>query len=122
MELNPQWFVAAFGLPSVTALGCVTAYVYSEQKEIESSHQFLRRFFPDRSDAFYFRVDFFMTAVVGTCIGQILYQPRNTYQALAAGIGWTAAFSIAKIEKRRQATGSERRTTASGERERESKK
>jgi hypothetical protein len=91
--------IDALALPSVTALGCVTAYVYSEQKELESSLRFLRRFFPNREDTFYFRADFFVTAVVGTCIGLLLYDPRNHYQALAAGIGWTAAFSIVKAEK-----------------------
>lgn len=100
MEIDIQFISDALRLPSLTALGCVTAYVYSEQKEIESSLDFLRKFFPDKHDAFYFRIDFFITAVVGTCVGLTLYAPTNPYQALAAGIGWTAAFSIAKSKKR----------------------
>lgn len=104
MELTSQVVYDLLALPSVTALGCVTAYVYSEQKQVKSSLQFLKKFFPDKSPAFYFRADFFMTAIVGTCIGLILYEPRNPYQALAAGIGWTAAFSIVKAERRSRAT------------------
>ena len=104
MELTTKIVIEVLTLPSITALGCVTAYIYSEQKEVKSSQSFLRRFFPERLDVFYFRLDFFMTAVIGTAIGLLLYEPRNPYQALAAGIGWTAAFAIFKTERRKTPT------------------
>ena len=32
----------------------------------------------------------------GTCIAVILESPTTAYQALAAGVGWTAAFNLLK--------------------------
>lgn len=88
-------------IPSITLLGCVTAFVFSEQKGIRSSTKFLRGMFPHKSATFYFRIDFLLSVIIGTCIGIILYSPHTEYQALAAGIGWTAAFSILKSEQAR---------------------
>jgi len=91
--------IATLSIPSVTALGCITAYVYSEQKGLKGSVVFLKRCFPKKTEAFYFRMDFFISAIIGTGIGLILYSPTTAYQALAAGIGWTAAFNIVKAER-----------------------
>jgi hypothetical protein len=99
MDQNIQSAWAFANIPSITFLGCVTAYVFSQQKGIKSSIRFLKDFFPRRSSAFYIRVDFILSVIIGTCIGAILHAPITTsYQALAAGLGWTAAFSIMKAE------------------------
>jgi hypothetical protein len=89
-----QSLVAVVKIPGWTLLGCVTAYIYSEQRETNRSKSFLRGLFPKRTEAFYFRLDFLLSASIGTALGIILYSPHNSYQALAAGIGWTAAFSL----------------------------
>jgi len=99
MGVDFHTIVATVSIPSVTALGCITAYVFSEQKGIKSSQNFLKKFFPKKPASFYFRLDFFMSAIIGTGIGLILYSPTTAYQALAAGIGWTAAFNIVKSER-----------------------
>lgn len=98
MDQNVQSAWEFANIPSITFLGCVTAYVFTQQKGIKSSIRFLKDFFPRRSSAFYIRVDFIMSVIIGTCIGVILYSPTTEYQALAAGLGWTAAFSIMKAE------------------------
>ena len=100
----PDWVTLGYlwqaaHIPSVTLLGCVTAYIFSEQKGVNNSVRFLRNMLPCRSSAFYFRLEFLLSVVVGTCVGIILYSPKTEYQALAAGIGWTAAFTILKAEK-----------------------
>jgi hypothetical protein len=89
-------------IPSVTALGCLTAFIYCEQKGVKGSRDFLRKFFPGHTKAFYLRCDFALSVLVGTVIGIILYSPTSAYQALAAGLGWTAAFNIASAERRAQ--------------------
>ncbi|WP_158930185.1 hypothetical protein [Acidisphaera sp. S103] len=94
-----QAYLAIATLPSITLLGCVTAYIYCEQKGLKNSQKFLTKFFPNRTPRFYFRSDFVLSAIIGTCIGIILYSPKTGYQALAAGVGWTAAFSLLKSEK-----------------------
>jgi uncharacterized membrane protein YbjE (DUF340 family) len=99
MDQNIQSAWELANIPSITFLGCVTAYVFSQQKGIKSSIRFLKGFFPRRSSAFYIRVDFILSVIIGTCIGAILHAPITTeYQALAAGLGWTAAFSIIMAE------------------------
>jgi hypothetical protein len=91
--------VTLLDFPSITLLGCVTAYIFSEQKGVKSSVRFIKTLFPKRSSVFYFRFDFILSALVGTCIGIILYSPKTEYQALAAGLGWTAVFSIIKADR-----------------------
>jgi uncharacterized membrane protein YbjE (DUF340 family) len=98
MDENVQAAWEFANIPSITLLGCVTAYVFTQQKGIKSSIGFLKGLFPRRSSAFYLRVDFILSVMIGTCIGVILYSPITEYQALAAGLGWTAAFSIIKAE------------------------
>jgi uncharacterized membrane protein YbjE (DUF340 family) len=98
MDQNVQSAWEFANIPSITFLGCVTSYVFTQQKDIKSSIRFLKDFFPSRSSAFYIRVDFILSVIIGTCIGVILYSPITEYQALAAGLGWTAAFSIMKAE------------------------
>lgn len=95
-DIQAAWHFA--NIPSVTLLGCITAYVFSQQKGLKSSIKFLKDFFPQQSSAFYIRIDFVLSVIIGTCIGVILYSPNTEYQALAAGLGWTAAFSIMKAE------------------------
>src|SRR5262249_17829594 len=92
----------SIAMPALTFLGCVTAYIFAGQKGF-SSQTFLKKFFPGRSAHFYFRADFFLSVVVGTGIGFALYLPHNVHSALAAGIGWTAAFSMARAERRTRA-------------------
>src|ERR1700674_175930 len=98
MDQNVQAAWEFANIPSITPLGCVTAYVFTQQKGIKSSIGFLKELFPRRSSAFYLRVDFILSVMIGTCIGVISYSPITEYQALAAGPGWTAAFSIIKAE------------------------
>ena len=71
------------------------------------SIKFLKGLFPRRSPAFYFRFDFALSVIIGTCIGVILYSPTTEYQALAAGLGWTAVFSIIKAESQTERSSRE---------------
>jgi hypothetical protein len=86
-------------IPSITLLGCVTAHIYAEYKGFKTAEKFFKRFLPKRNESFYVRVEFGFSALVGTCIGIILYSPATSYQALAAGVGWTAAFNLLKADK-----------------------
>ena len=102
MELDLAAAIKAATIPSITLLGCVTAHVYSEQKGFKSGRKYLKQFFPKKTTAFYIRLEFILSAILGTCIGIILYSPSTPYQALAAGVGWTAAFNLTKAEKIRE--------------------
>jgi len=95
---NPS-VVEALSMPSLTLLGCVSSYIYTEQKGIKNSAKFLEKFFPNRPSVFYFRLNFFLSVVIGTCIGEVMFFPSRPHQAIAAGIGWMAAFTILTTEK-----------------------
>jgi hypothetical protein len=86
-------------LPSLTLLGCAVAYIYADQKGIRSARAFLEKCFPQKTEWFYYRVDFLLTAMIGTAVGTALYAPLSTHQAIAAGVGWTAIFSIATVPR-----------------------
>ena len=86
-------------LPSLTLLGCAVAYIYADQKGIRSARAFLEKCFPQKPEWFYYRVDFLLTAMIGTAVGTALYAPLSTHQAIAAGVGWTAIFSIVTVPR-----------------------
>lgn len=98
MVLNLSSALDFLIIPCLTSLGCVTAFVYCEHKGFEKSQNFFRQMLPGKSDTFYFRSDFIISAILGTVIGIVIYSPTTEYQALAAGLGWTAAFSIVKSD------------------------
>ena len=102
--INLVYIITVLRIPAVTALGCVAAYMYSERKGLKTSRHFLTQMFPGYSDTFYFRCDFLLSAIIGTVIARILYVTDTEYQAFVAGLGWTAAFSIA-IADRQQSGG-----------------
>ena len=91
-------FIAVGSIWSLTALGCILAYIYCDHKGVKSSEEFLQKMLPARSPEFYFRTDFCMSCVLGTVVGVIAYAPANAVQALGAGIGWTAAFGVLKAK------------------------
>lgn len=76
-DLDFRTIIAFAAIPSTTMLGCVAAYVYSDQKGLKSSTKFLADLFPNRSSVFYLRADFVMSVLIGTCIAIILYSPTH---------------------------------------------
>jgi hypothetical protein len=93
-----RWLIDLVTLPALTAFGCVAAYAYCDHKGMRNSERFWKRLMPGRHSSFYFRADFLMSAIFGTIVGIGVYSPRNSHEALAAGLGWTAAFTILKHE------------------------
>ncbi|WP_155256486.1 hypothetical protein [Mesorhizobium loti] len=77
-----------------TVFGACGMYVFSSYKGFDNSINFLKRMFPERSDVFYARADFFLVSLSGSVIGIITFSPQGIYQALAAGFGWTGAMNV----------------------------
>ena len=99
-NLHLSEMVAWLTIPAMTALGCMTAYIFCEQKQVKGSRDFLEGFFPGHTPVFYLRCDFALSVIVGTIIGVALYSPNTVYQAVAAGRGWKAAFNIVSSQRR----------------------
>ncbi|HEY2955738.1 MAG TPA: hypothetical protein VGK89_10870 [Candidatus Eisenbacteria bacterium] len=99
MEIDSvrQFFVDPAVIASVRFLivlfGSVAMYVFQLNRGFEGALGFLRRILPGRSDAFYSRVDFIVVSLAGSAIGQIIFEPRTPFQALAAGVGWVGAMN-----------------------------
>jgi len=77
-----------------TLFGAIAMYVFALNKGFEGAVPFLKRVFPDRSQVFYDRMDFFVTSVAGSIVGTICFSPQSTLQALAAGFGWVGAMNV----------------------------
>lgn len=60
------------------------------QKKFEA---FLKGFFPDHSDLFYFRWCFICVVMVGSLIGVVLFNPQTIQQAFGAGLGWVGVLN-----------------------------
>lgn len=82
-----------------TLFGATAMYVFALNKGFEGAIPFLRRFFPNRTDTFYNRVDFFIVILAGSIIGTISFSPQSTLQALAAGFGWVGAMNVLMTPK-----------------------
>ncbi len=76
---------------AVTLFGSMAMYVFSLNKGFNGAGDFLRRFFPGKSDVFYDRLDFVLVVVFGSIIGSIFFSPQTAFGALAAGFGWVGA-------------------------------
>ena len=59
----------------------------------EGATPFLKRFFPNRSDVFYFRADVVVTVAAGSVLGLVVFQPANYFAAVAAGTGWVGTLN-----------------------------
>ncbi|MBD3340232.1 MAG: hypothetical protein GF353_14055 [Candidatus Lokiarchaeota archaeon] len=77
-----------------TLFGSAAMYIFSLNQGFEGSTKFLKRFFPNKSDIFYNRLDFFIVVLAGSIIGTIFFSPDSTLEALAAGFGWVGAINV----------------------------
>jgi hypothetical protein len=84
----------------ITLFGSTAMYVFSLSKGFHGSVDFLRKMFPDHSQLFYDRIDFFVVIFAGSVIGTIFFSPTNTLQALAAGFGWVGAINVLMSRKK----------------------
>lgn len=84
-----------------TLFGSTAMYVFSLNKGFHGSVDFLRKMFPEHSEVFYDRIDFFIVIFAGSVIGTIFFSPTNTLQALAAGFGWVGAINVLLSPKTR---------------------
>lgn len=83
----------------ITLLGSFAMYLFSFSKGFEGSVIMLKRLFPQRKKVFYDRLDFFLVVFIGSAIGTIFFNPKDSLQALAAGFGWVGAVNILLNQK-----------------------
>jgi len=67
--------------------------IFSLHKGFKGAEEFLKTFWPGRSDRFYFRINFITVAVSGSIIGMIFYAPDSGLKSLVAGFSWVGALN-----------------------------
>jgi hypothetical protein len=83
LELPPslvQWLVVWFG--------SLAGHVFRFQGEFTGAKDFLRQVFPNRSMAFYARVDLWVSSTMGSVLGMIIIAPATPYTQLVTGLAW----------------------------------
>jgi hypothetical protein len=74
-------------------------YLFASAKGLESTVPRLKLLIPGKSDTFYYRLDFFLVIILGSLVGYIFFEPKQSIQALAAGCGWVGALNVLIQEK-----------------------
>lgn len=78
----------------ITLFGAAFVYVFKLHHDFEGSVAFFKKAFPGKSEAFYIRLDFIVVAIVGSIVGEIVFKPGNSIQALSAGFGWVSSLNV----------------------------
>lgn len=82
-----------------TWLGALCAHVLSlYSSEFNGTIPFIKNIFPNRSDKFYFRWDFFLLPVIGALLAYVLLDPTNLKSSIFAGLSWSGTL-IALIKR-----------------------
>lgn len=82
--ITHPFFLAWFGAISGHLLS-----LYS--KDFQGTQPFLRKMFPNKTDAFYVRVDFILLPLIGTVLSITLLEPSNMKSAVFAGLSWSGS-------------------------------
>jgi hypothetical protein len=82
---------------SLIYLGSVCTQLLS-LNEFRGTVPFFENFFPNRSDAFYYRLNFLILPLVGTFLALYLLDPKGVYQSVFAGLSWSGSL-IALLKK-----------------------
>ena len=83
----------------VVYMGSICAHMLSLNAEgFKGTIPFLKRFFPNKSETLYFRIDSIVLPIIGTALACILLEPGSLKASLFAGMSWSGAL-IALLKK-----------------------
>jgi hypothetical protein len=86
--------IASFHVPPylihwlVVWFGSLASHVFRFQGEFTGAKDFLRQVFPNRSLAFYARLDLWVSSTMGSVLGMIIVDPATPYSQLVTGLAW----------------------------------
>ena len=73
-------------------VGSICAHLLSLNAEgFKGTIPFMKRFFPSKSETFYFRIDSVVLPVIGALLACILLEPKGLKAAVFAGMSWSGA-------------------------------
>lgn len=78
----------------LTYIGAICGHILSlYAKEFKGAIPFFERIFPNKSQTFYFRVDFIILPIIGALIATVLLEPWNAKSAIFAGLSWSGTLT-----------------------------
>jgi len=92
-------FVAGTLRYVTTMIGAVGTYMLAPSDQHRPTIAAFKRLLPDKREAAYERMNFLFLVVLGSIFGTIVFQPQNSFQALAAGLGWVSAVTTLQNSK-----------------------
>jgi len=73
-----------------TWIGAVCAHILSlYSEEFKGTIPFLSKMFPNRSETFYFRMDFLVLPLIGALLAFVLLDPISLKSSIFAGLSWS---------------------------------
>ncbi|MDX8553275.1 hypothetical protein MK851_06490 [Tenacibaculum sp. 1B UA] len=73
-----------------TWLGAICAHILSlYSEEFKGTIPFLKKIFPEKKPAFYFRLDFLVLPLIGALLAYVLLDPISLKSSIFAGLSWS---------------------------------
>ncbi|SHF69544.1 hypothetical protein SAMN05444483_10280 [Salegentibacter echinorum] len=85
----------------LTWIGSICGHILSlYSDDFKGTKPFLRKMFPDKKEAFYFRIDFILLPLIGSLLAFVLLEPMNLKTSLFSGLSWSGTLiAILKNKK-----------------------
>ncbi|MGV0757231.1 hypothetical protein [Empedobacter brevis] len=82
-----------------TWLGALCAHLLSLYSEdFKGTIPFIKKLFPNKTETFYFRLDFFILPLIGALLAYVLLDPSSLKSSIFAGLSWSGTL-IAMLKK-----------------------
>lgn len=91
----------------ITWVGAICGHILSlYAPNFYGTKPFLRQMFPEKSDTFYFRLDFLILPIIGAAIAFNLIEPTSIKASLFSGLSWSGSLgTILNINVKKQPKG-----------------
>jgi len=91
-----------------TWIGAMCAHLLSlHSDDFKGTIPFIKKFFPSRSETFYFRVDFAILPIIGALLATILLEPATLRTSIFSGLSWSVSL-IAMLKRESNSKGSKK--------------
>ncbi len=82
-----------------TWLGAISAHLLSlYSDDFKGTIPFIKKLFPNKSETFYFRIDFLILPLIGALMAYVLLDPSSLKSSIFAGLSWSGTI-IAMLKR-----------------------
>lgn len=84
----------------LTWVGALCGHILSlYANDFLGTKPFLERILPNKSDTFYYRMDFIILPLIGTILAYVLLDPDNVKSSIFSGLSWSGTL-VALLQKK----------------------